>query len=77
MALGFDNGHTYCNSLGQDWADDLEKLVLNLLGLGSMTSTSSKLLFFSAWFLIGMLILNSCLRFYWMRLSKPGSAESA
>jgi hypothetical protein len=62
---------------GQNWADDFERLSLKLLGLESMTSTSSKLIFFSVWFLIGMLILNLGLRFYWMRLSKPESVEPA
>lgn len=60
---------------GQKWADRFERLVLKLLGLGPMTSTSSKLIFFSAWFLIGTLILNLGFRFYWMRSSNPESTE--
>jgi hypothetical protein len=62
---------------GQKWADGFERLVLNLLGLESMTRTSSKLIFFSAWFLIGTLILNLGFRFYLMRSSNPGSTEPA
>ena len=60
----------------QKWADGIERLVLKLLGLGTMTSTSSKLIFFSAWFLIGTLILNLGFRFYWIRArSNRGSSE--
>lgn len=62
---------------GQKWANEFESLVLKLLGLGSMTSTSSKLIFFSAWFLIGTMILNMSLRFYLMRSNNPGSTEPA
>ncbi len=61
---------------GQKWIDGFEMLLLKLLGLGSMASTSSELIFYSAWFLIGMLILMS-LRFYLIRSSNPGSTEPA
>lgn len=56
----------------QKWMDGFERLVLKLLGLESMTSTSSKLIFYSAWFLIGMLVLNYGFRLYWMRLDQQG-----
>lgn len=62
---------------GQKWTDGFETLCLKLLGLGSMTSTSSKLIFYLAWFLIGMLILNMSLRFYLIRSNNPGSTEPA
>lgn len=50
----------------QKWADGFEELFLNLLGLGAMTDTASKLAFFSAWFMIGTLILYLGLRLQWL-----------
>lgn len=60
---------------GQNLANTHENLTLKLLGLGSMTtdSYSSKLIFYSAWFLIGTLVLNLGLRFYWIRASNSGT----
>lgn len=62
---------------GQKWMDGFERFFLGLLGLGSMTTTSSKLILYSAWFLIEMLILNMSLRFYLIRSSNPGSTKPA
>ncbi|MDH5666529.1 MAG: hypothetical protein OEY86_00780 [Nitrospira sp.] len=61
---------------GQNLANKHEALTLKLFGLGSMTtySYSSKLIFYSAWFLIGTLAINLGLRFFWMRASNSGTS---
>lgn len=60
---------------GQNLANKHELLTLKLFGLGSMTtySYSSKLIFYSAWFLIGTLALNLGFRFFLIRASNSGT----